>query len=329
MLADALGKARVERRELQVRAVLLDDRRQGPPCRRSRAFGDDRIGRVEAFLDDADQDVGHVLLDLEPHDAAAPPPLDRGAEIADQVLGLFLDLDVAVAHALGRRRRAAAHTSGTDNRSCAGSASPARCSATASPGMRMKRGTPAGSMMSSRMCTLPRFSSKISEKPRLGMNGNGCAGSIACGVRSGKICSRKYWSSQASAFSSSGSCPMTMTSSPASASRSSRQTSSWLATSRSASSSIAVSCWRGGHAVGGAFLDAQRLVRLQAGDADHEEFVEVAGRDRQEAQPLEQRMMRVARFLQHAPVEGQPAQLAIEIALLGSRHLDGRRRVRR
>ncbi len=34
------------------------------------------------------------------------------------------------------------------------------------------------------------------------MNGKGCAGSIAWGVSSGKICSRKCWSSQASASSS-------------------------------------------------------------------------------------------------------------------------------
>ena len=36
-------------------------------------------------------------LELEPDDAAAPPPLDRGPEVADQVLGFLLDLDVAVA----------------------------------------------------------------------------------------------------------------------------------------------------------------------------------------------------------------------------------------
>src|SRR5438477_575622 len=34
------------------------------------------------------------------------------------------------------------------------------------------------------------------------MNGKGCAGSIACGVSTGKICSRKCWSSHFSASSS-------------------------------------------------------------------------------------------------------------------------------
>ena len=36
-----------------------------------------------------------------------------------------------------------------------------------------------------------RASSSTSEKPRLGMNGNGCAGSTASGVNTGKICARK------------------------------------------------------------------------------------------------------------------------------------------
>ena len=70
------------------------------------------------------------------------------------------------------------------------------------------------------------------------------------------------------------------------------QTSCWLVTSRSASTVIAASCCADGQSVGRAFLNAERLVRLEAGHPDHEEFVEVAGRDRQEAQPLEQRVAR-------------------------------------
>ena len=38
------------------------------------------------------------------------------------------------------------------------------------------------------------------------------------------------------------------------------------------------------------FLDALQLLALQSGDADHEEFVEIGSRNRQEAQPFEQRM---------------------------------------
>ena len=36
--------------------------------------------------------------------------------------------------------------------------------------------------------------------------------------------------------------------------------------------------------------DARAHLALEAGDADHEEFVEVVGRDRQEPHPLQQRM---------------------------------------
>ncbi|MCC2653696.1 MAG: hypothetical protein K0Q60_3862 [Microvirga sp.] len=53
----------------------------------------------------------------------------------------------------------------------------------------------------------------------------------------------------------------------------------------------------------------------QARDADHEELVQVLGRDRQEAQLLQERMVAVGGLLQHPPVELQPGQLAIDEAL--------------
>ena len=53
----------------------------------------------------------------------------------------------------------------------------------------------------------------------------------------------------------------------------------------------------------------------QAGDADHEEFVEIVGGDRQEAQPLQQRMVADCRFLQHAAVEFEPRHLAVDEAV--------------
>ena len=146
------------------------------------------------------------------------------------------------------------------------------------------------------------------------MNGKGCAGSIACGVRTGKICSRKCWSSQASASASSGSSPTTCMPGAARSPCSAAQTSCWLVDQPVGLGADGGELLRDGHAVVRQFLDAERLVRLEAGDADHEEFVEIVGRDRQEADALEQRMLRVARFLEHAPVESEPAQLPVEIA---------------
>ena len=45
---------------------------------------------------------------------------------------------------------------------------------------------------------------------------------------------------------------------------------------------------------------------------DHEKFVEVGTEDRQKFEPLHQRVLGVLRLLQHAEVELQPAQLAVE-----------------
>ena len=63
----------------------------------------------------------------------------------------------------------------------------------------------------------------------------------------------------------------------------------------------------------GALLgDAGADLGAKAGHAHHEEFVEVVGRDRQELEPLEQRMAAIGGFLQHAAIEVQPRQLAVD-----------------
>jgi hypothetical protein len=48
-------------------------------------------------------------------------------------------------------------------------------------------------------------------------------------------------------------------------------------------------------------------------DADHEELVEVGPVDRDELQPLEQRVALVERFFEHAVVDRDPRQLAIDV----------------
>ena len=69
-----------------------------------------------------------------------------------------------------------------------------RCTAPSLPaGMRMKRSILPG-MRISAFIGLPsdtRANCSAMVKPRLGMNGNGCAGSIASGVSSGKMLRRK------------------------------------------------------------------------------------------------------------------------------------------
>jgi hypothetical protein len=66
------------------------------------------------------------------------------------------------------------------------------------------------------------------------------------------------------------------------------------------------------HAVGADDGSAGFDLGLQAGDADLEELVEVGGDDAQEPQPLEERRGAVLRLRQHAPVERELADLAVE-----------------
>ena len=72
--------------------------------------------------------------------------------------------------------------------------------------------------------------------------------------------------------------------------RSSAQTPCWLAVSASASAAIAASCWPGVRPSAEVSSTPSNCWRLEAGDPDHEEFVEIVARDREEAEPLEQRM---------------------------------------
>ena len=51
---------------------------------------------------------------------------------------------------------------------------------------------------------------------------------------------------------------------------------------------------------------------LEAGNTDHEEFVEIARKDCQEVDPLEQRNGGVLSKLKNALIKGQPTDLSIE-----------------
>ena len=56
----------------------------------------------------------------------------------------------------------------------------------------------------------------------------------------------------------------------------------------------------------------------ETGHADLEELIEVAGEDGQELDPLQERIAFVARLVQHAGVEVEPGQLAIEVRRRGA-----------
>ena len=188
----------------------------------------------------------------------------------------------------------------------------------AKSGRRMKRSTLAGTRISA-LRPLPspmRASCRAMVKPRLGMNGNGWAGSTASGVRIGKMWPRKYSSSQTAlvlgqvlrlgeddAFEQKLVAQLGPALLLVGGKVRRRPRRSWP----SCSAGVRPSGLLGDHVLAD--------LADQAGDADHEELVEIVGRDRQEPQLLEQRMVLVRGLLQHAPVELQPGQLAVDEAL--------------
>src|SRR5690349_24297069 len=68
-------------------------------------------------------------------------------------------------------------------------------------------------------------------------------------------------------------------------------------------------------AVGTRLIRAELEALLEAGYANFEELVEVAGRDAQELEPFEQRDLFVERLREHALVEFEQRKLAIDVLL--------------
>ena len=61
-------------------------------------------------------------------------------------------------------------------------------------------------------------------------------------------------------------------------------------------------------------LDAGEMLAFEPGHAHHIEFIEIVRRDRQKAQPFEQRMAEVVGFGENALVEGEPGEFSIDEA---------------
>ena len=76
--------------------------------------------------------------------------------------------------------------------------------------------------------------------------------------------------------------------------------------------------------VGGAHRQPHLVAALETGDPHHVELVEVRREDRQELRALQQRQRRVGGQRQHPGVEVQPAQLAVEVAVVGQRRSSSR-----
>src|ERR1700730_12790994 len=108
-IANPLREARDVRGKQQIGALIGDQ--LGGVVEPEYALGGEDVGRcgVELLTEEAPQLRRHPGIDPEMDDMAAPPPLQRGLEQANQILRLFLDLDLAVAQypedALGDHRK--------------------------------------------------------------------------------------------------------------------------------------------------------------------------------------------------------------------------------
>ena len=98
-VADALGEARVVRRELEIGAVIDDESLHVADVHHVVEIED--VHRVGGELELVEQEVaqlrGHRCVDGDRDQVAAAAPLQRALVEQDQILGLLVDLDVAVA----------------------------------------------------------------------------------------------------------------------------------------------------------------------------------------------------------------------------------------
>ena len=321
MIADALGEARIVGHEFEVGPV--DRHELVELAQRQHAVDQEHlvVGDRERALHGLAQLDRHGGLDLEADDRAAAAPLEHALELADQVLGLFLDFDLGVADdpegalpfdrvagkearneqagrllerdqahraALRRRRQAdealdlLRHADQRVHRLAVALARQLQRDREAEIGDERER---VRRIDRERREHREDVAQEIVLEP-------GAVGLLeACRPRPARCSApRAPRAARASA--------------PADRSPGSRPP-------RRCASSCSDGVSPSGLLVG----DAGAHLALEAGDADHEEFVEVVGRDRQEAHPLEQRMGGVLGLLQDAPVEMQPGQLAVDEAI--------------
>ena len=97
LVADAFGIARIVRHEFEVGPVEAHELRQLVERQHAVDQEDLVIAARERALHEAPQLRRHRRIDLEPDHRAAPAALEHGLELAHQIFGFFLDLDLAVA----------------------------------------------------------------------------------------------------------------------------------------------------------------------------------------------------------------------------------------
>ena len=193
-----------------------------------------------------------------------------------------------------------------------------------------KRSTLSGTLTRAKCC--PPSSGRLTVTARFRLspltNGNGCAGSTASGVRTGNTCSCEV-RRQLVALGLIQIGPRDDVDAFGGQRRAHRIEEHPRVAGRDLLGLLAdaAQLLTRGQTVGRADRQPHLVAALEAGDPDHVELVEVGGEDRQKLGPLQQRQRGVVGQRQHARVEVQPAQFAVEVAILGQRVVDRVRRV--
>ena len=316
MFADAFRKTRRIGREFQVGAIDIDQRRQRREPDETADLRDDRLMPLNIGVEHCGQFGRHVGLEFEQNHPPAPAAADRGAEQPHQILGLFLDFDVAVAddaeHA-DRAARIARENQVGEQFDQIFDRHEARRLARYRHQSRQRSGD--HHQFANRVARRLALEIEDHAKAAVGDEGKGVRG-----IKHLRRQDREYLFAEI--LTQRGTQPLALR--PGAVNDDplfGEQTVQLLPLALLfVDEPVHLGLDLGEllprrAAVGRRIVDPLKLLPLQAGDADHEEFVEIAPRNRQEAQPLEQGMRRIARLLHHPPVEGEPRQFAVEKAV--------------
>ena len=98
MFPNTFWETRSIRREFQVWPVFIDQLAQIPHPKKAICFRHKCLITAQFPADQLGQFLGHTRFYFQPDNTPASPPLNGAAEIAHQILGLFLNFNIAIAN---------------------------------------------------------------------------------------------------------------------------------------------------------------------------------------------------------------------------------------
>ena len=329
-LADALGEADVERLEHEIAALGDDElRRVGEP---QHALLDEYrvVADVELLHDEPLQARGHEAVDLEANDAAAPAALECRLIGGDEVLRLLLHLDVTVAQdaegavAAGEKSREQPRQMHADHGLDADEAD--RRHVLAGCGRLQGQADEAHQLHRDRDQRV--HGGAVTLAPELDADGDAAVldeGEGMRGVDGDRRQDRQILGCELPvepfAFGRRQLLRLDDVDVGRDHLRLERGPARLLVADEAGGEAVDLGeLLGGGEAILAQAGDAGRDLAVDAGHAHHVELVDVVGRDRQEAQALEQGMALVLRFLHDAAIELKPGELAVVEAGRTQRH---------